>query len=428
MSKFFVKLLWMSLLFISSCNKDEDTIAPSITILDPVENNEFPVLGSVVVRASISDNSIIERVEISLISDDTKNRVLPAVNFQVGAKQYDLDFVFQLSDSLLPTGSYYFRVQAFDGENSSSSFRFVKIRGRNRAKIGVFVTCKTANTSDLYLDQNDFNFTRVFQFGKGYQASVFNRINQHFWFLPANGNQLKVFDPIRNSIVFSSVFNSNFPNPFVSIKSDARDVRISIQDIGIEGFNQNFLDNYTFSSSASTKVGSIEVGEEVNLVEEVNRSGNNRIIRILNRSSGAPLRSTTFSGDIVDMQFIDEKNALVFYNGVNGGKARILNIEIPSVQGELFTSDSIRQVVKANNGDVIISTKSEILVYVPSSNNLTQYLSKSESIIAYDNLNDQLYVGSGTLLNLYNYRQSGSVRNVLLPDEIVGIDIRYNQY
>jgi hypothetical protein len=85
-------------------------------------------------------------------------------------------------------------------------------------------------------------------------------------------------------------------------------------------------------------------------------------------------------------------------------------------------------VVKANNGDVIISTKSEILVYVSSSNNLTQYLSKSESIIAYDNLNDQLYVGSGTLLNLYNYRQSGSVRNVLLPDEIVGIDIRYNQY
>ena len=160
----------------------------------------------------------------------------------------------------------------------------------------------------------------------------------------------------------------------------------------------------------------------------MNRSGNNRTIRILNRSSGAPLRSTTFLGDIVDMKFIDEKNALVFYNSANVGKARILNIEVPSVQRELFTSDSIRQVVKANNGDVIISTKSDLLVYVPSSNNLTQYFSQSESIIAYDNLNDQLYVGSGTLLKCYNYRQSSFVQNIQLPNEIVGIDIRYNQY
>ncbi len=411
-----------------SCKEDKDGQSPSVVILDPAENTEFAVLSQVVVRANVSDNEVIESVQVSLISENTKNKVLPSVGFHVGQKNYLLDFVFHIADSLIPTGRYYFKIEAFDGENRFSSFRYINIRGMNTQKTGVFVTCDNGSTSDLYFDQNQFTFQRIHQFSKRYQGSVFNRFNQHLWFIPSNGNEIEMFDPAKNNVSFSKVFNSNFPAPFLSIKNDNRDVLFSILDLGVKGFNQNLNENYTYLTPATKKVESIGVGGQFNVVEEVDRNGSNRVLRVLNKTIGTSLRSRTIFDDAVDLQYIDDENVLVFCNTAQGGKAMLFNSITSSIQNNLFTCDSIREVVLTTIGDFVISTKSSIQTYRPSSNNLVNYLAINNAVLAYDELNNQVYVGFGTQLSVYNYRQISPVQSTSLPNDIVGINVKFNQF
>ena len=428
MRKAFIIVTSCFLFLMHSCKDDKDGQFPSVVILQPAENTEFEVLTQVVIRANVSDNEVVESVQVSLISDDTKNKVLPSVSFQVGQKNFVLDFVFHIADSLIPSGRYYFRIEAFDGENRFSSFRYINIRGMNTKKTGVFVTCDNSSTTDLYFDQNQFSFQRIHQFSKRYQGSVFNRFNQHFWFIPKNGNEIEMFDPAKNNVSFSKVFNSNFPAPFVNIKNDNRDVRFSILDLGVKGFNQNLNDNYSYLTPSTKKAESIGIGEQFNVVEEVERNGSNRELRVLHKNSGTSLRSRTIFDDAVDLQYIDDENVLVFCNTAQGGKAMLFNSITSSLQSNLFTCDSIREVVKTNVGDFVISTKSSIQTYRPSNGNLVNYLAINNAVLAYDELNNQVYVGFSNQLRVYNYRQISPVQSTSLPSDIVGINVKFNQF
>ena len=85
--------------------------------------------------------------------------------------------------------------------------------------------------------------------------------------------------------------------------------------------------------------------------------------------------------------------------------------------------------MKTNVGDFVISTKSTIQTYRPSGNgNLVNYLTIRDAVLAYDDLNDQVYVGFGTQLRVYNYRQVSAVRNTSMPNKIVGINVKFNQF
>ena len=149
---------------------------------------------------------------------------------------------------------------------------------------------------------------------------------------------------------------------------------------------------------------------------------------MLNKTIGTSLRSRTIFDDAVDLQYIDDENVLVFCNTAQGGKAMLFNSITSSIQNNLFTCDSIREVVLTTIGDFVISTKSSIQTYRPSSNNLVNYLAINNAVLAYDELNNQVYVGFGTQLSVYNYRQISPVQSTSLPNDIVGINVKFNQF
>ncbi len=340
-------------------------------------------------------------------------------------KEYHLDRAFTLSDSLLESGLYYFRVEAFDKENSFSAFRYISIQGITKRKTGVFVSCENSGSTDLYLDANDLNFSLKNSFNANYQASRFNSTDQHFWFIPSNSKQLDVYNPVTNTIEYSKTYVSNFSSAFSGLERDKRDVVLALRKGEVDGFNQAFSGNYTYLSQSDRKIENLAINGTYVLIEELDRTGTNRTLKVLRRSSGAVKSSPAFNHDIEKMVFLDEEHCLVFYNTSQGGSAVIFDIDIGSFNNALFSTDSILGAVRANNGDFIISTKSGVETYSAQSNSLVGYLNLPNAVLAYDKLNNQLYVGSGRNLRSYTYRQ-GSGTRTLLPDEIVGINIRYN--
>jgi hypothetical protein len=106
----------------------------------------------------------------------------------------------------------------------------------------------------------------------------------------------------------------------------------------------------------------------------------------------------------------------------------LFNAVTSVLQTNIFTCDSIREVVRTNVGDFIISTKSAIETYRPSISNLATYLNIGEAVLAYDVINNQVYVGSGTQLQVYDFRQVSPFQSTTLPNKIVGINVKLNQF
>jgi hypothetical protein len=84
----------------------------------PIENQSVGFLDEIEVKASITDNEIIRSVQLSLISVESKNRVLRTESFQPNSTTFELSEVYEISDSLLAGGEYYFRVEAKDDDNT----------------------------------------------------------------------------------------------------------------------------------------------------------------------------------------------------------------------------------------------------------------------------------------------------------------------
>lgn len=409
-----------------SCNKDEDTVLPVVKIVSPNENSEFDVLQSIVIQATISDNEEVSRVQVSLISDVTRNKVLPSKDIIVGAKETVIDFVFELSDSLLPSGRYYFQVEAFDKENSASAFRYINIRGINKQKLGVLVSCDDGNSTTLYADKNDFTFQSIHQFSSTYQASVFNSSKQHFWFLPKQDKTIEVFNALSQSIDYSETVTSVFDTPFSRIKRDDLDVFYSIRDQGLIGNNQNFARNFIQQVGSSSRADAFAIGEKYALLEVFSSTGTNREIDVLARSSGVLLQSRNYFNDIVDFQFKDDVTGVILYNNAQGGGAVLFDAESASVLNNLFTTDSILSSVKNKQGDLFVATKTGVKYFRFSNGSFTDYISGTEPIMAYDEVNDQLYVGLGNTVNVFNYPLNSAVRTAVMPNRIVGINVRFN--
>ncbi|MBL4706858.1 MAG: hypothetical protein JKY48_00265 [Flavobacteriales bacterium] len=425
----FLKALLYACFLISlvNCKDGKDDVAPLVSIVVPTENSSYNVLESVVIQANISDNKNVESVRISLISDVTKNQVVPSKTISVNRKEFFVEQVVEISDSLLETGRYYFRVEAFDGENYFSAFRYVFINGIIRKKLGVVVSCKNGAITDLYADKNDLNFQLLNSFLGNYEASVLNSSDQHFWFAPSNSELLSAYSFVDNSVVYSNRYRSNFSNPFSDIEIEDRDVLIGLRKGEIDGRNQNFSDSYTYLAQSGRRVESIAVNETYVLVEDLDNSGTNRKLNVLRRTSGTVKSSSVFNDDIIEIIFTEKDKCIVLANDSQGGRGVVFDISNGNILNTLFTTDSIRSAVKTNSGNIFLTTNSEVQFYVFQNGSSTTYLNKPNSIIKYDHIDGQLYVGSGNNLESYTYPRANPTVVSILPNEVVGINIRYNK-
>ena len=121
MLKHLSSILIILIISFYSCKKDEDETPPRISFISPSENTSYDILEEVEVRASITDNKIIKSVELSLISIENSNKVMNSVFFKPNTSTFELLDIFNLDDTLLKGGDYYFKIEAKDEENSHSS-------------------------------------------------------------------------------------------------------------------------------------------------------------------------------------------------------------------------------------------------------------------------------------------------------------------
>jgi len=416
------------LLLLSSCRDDEDEQAPFIQWNFPAEDKKFSVVEEIFVEADISDDRIIEDVEIGLFSKPSLQAVSAIKTFQPQSKTFTLSLNIRVSDSLLESGTYFLRIIANDGENQKAVFRDVKITAIPRKKLGVLLSSENQNTTNLYLMDDALNVSLINAFSASYFQSKVNSIDQHYWLMSKNENKLMTFQLKENILEFERRFNSSFQQLFSDSDLDGRTLFVSKKDGEILGFDERFAQAFNYrSSKPGRRVNQLKAGERFVLADETDNNGGNRSLQIIFRSGGF-LRAEAFTANAsVGFYFLEQDRAIAFQNDKQAGVISEVFLEEGSIRKLINLQDSIIDLIQIDQHNYLIRTKSKVLRYDLSRNTVLDYIQTPATILQYDDLNRLIYVAEGRSLSIYTYPIKQLVNQKMMPFEISGIDMWYNR-
>jgi hypothetical protein len=93
-----------------------------------------------------------------------------------------------------------------------------------------------------------------------------------------------------------------------------------------------------------------------------------------------------------------------------------------------FVFDNCDIVIGSGKDHYFISSGNEIWWYRPQTGSATLYTAVQEpGSIAFDELNNQLYVASGSTISYHRLPFSQALGNIEMPGRVVGINLRHNR-
>jgi hypothetical protein len=110
-----------------SCRKDQpDSSSPSIHVHAPSSGGAYFYFSQIPIGAHIVDDRQIATIEVDIT--DAANRVyLSANRTNPGTKEFDLETNIAHDNFYLETGTYFVRIRASDGENTTTVYREIQL-------------------------------------------------------------------------------------------------------------------------------------------------------------------------------------------------------------------------------------------------------------------------------------------------------------
>lgn len=417
------------LFFAVSCKEDKDSLAPYISIQLPHENATFNVYGKIPVVANINDDEIVESVEVSLYSQSDNRKVGRTQAYHVGSKNFHLNVEYTISDTLIPSGSYYIRIHAYDGNNIGYSFRTINISALARRKLYTMVLASDPSTSSIYIVDDMNKYTKKHSFGFQYQLSAVSNLEKILYMVDGSSNTLNGFDLRTNSILWNKVYPSANSSPEINyLTSDHNNnAAISLQT----GYTERISAEGSLLGVYNTEIGMHPlkhfITEELAFLETSSNNMNTHQLEVFYTTAAGRFDIKNIDFEVMGICVSDEKYML-FVN--KNGKAYLLEY---SAQSKSITTidelhnDSMEHVIQINDNEFVFSSSSSVYKYRKSSGSTISFAAVlSTDALAFDPLENEIYIASGQELFIYDY-SSGQQKDVLvLPQNIREVYPIYN--
>jgi|GEM_PF-6320149 len=418
--------VFILLFLICACKEEKDDIPPNIVLISPFEGNSYEVLDQIVVEGSASDNELVKGIRISVLAEDGRTIVLPSISLSANQSNFSFKQNVVLSDSLLASGNYFIKVEADDGRNNYAVFRQIQIIGIAKRKLSLLVFTEDGINTKIHEDHNDLNFTEEYRFSNLYQSSVFNATDQQLWYFPKAASKFEVLQLNSGQKIYGETVVSSFNTPFVTSDLYDRTVFYGLKEKGLSGLGQIFNKRFNYLPENGRKVNALKAGEKYVVFEEEDFTGSNALIRAHFRLGSAYKSGISINGNTADFNFIDESLVIYALNQGNGSVLEELNIETSGKRRLQNFSDSIHSILKINKDEYLISTNQRVIRYNYRSNQAFDFVIQKNASMAYNSLNNRVYIGSGRLLTVYAYPSNALRNSVAFLDPIKGLHVRYN--
>lgn len=421
--------LCISLLF-WSCKEEKDEVLPTISILEPGSNTLFSVQDTVRVRAQINDNQKIAQVLLQLEELGTGRKVGKTLSFSPNSVSYELDAFYIIEDSLLNSGAYYFRIQAFDGENTNAEFASIRLRGIPRRTLAYYLLLDRTNDRAIY--ELDLNGQASLLAGAGQSNQIaFNSRSQVLWWADLATQQLNALK-VKESQAFPPFYPNanNSPDPILEMINVNEINYVSTRNGFVQGFDGSISDIFTYQSQIGFKVDQIyPIGNRI-IVKETDALGQNQ--RFLYLFSNSLIDSQFSTNDeLIGFGIRNSRENEAFQFVKEGVEMQVREYDLSSGQSNFFLQKlnfDFEQLIQIREYEYIFYNQTRVVTYNLSTNFVrTLANGLSSPSVAYNEADELVCITSGSTLFIYDYLQGSLISSFSASFPIVDLAIRYNK-
>lgn len=404
--KFLTIVSLLIIIIITSC-KQQDDLAPVISILQPTSGS-FLVFDTIRVQADVTDNESIQSIRIRLIDMDNQ-QVVPSYSYTVNVSSYQLKADFVIDNLYLESGSYYLVVEASDGINTSKKYVSVLIGALPRYLEDQLIVERDNQQTHIYSIKNGKVLFKTFPFA--YQDFIYNPYSKQYLFL-SEGGVLTAYDKDDIEILWQV---TDLKDPlrayYGSLFYKDNVVYVNNYSGGIKAYDGN--GNLLKQANTIDSYGQISQYffgyDKIMVFKEPYVFGNDKIEQ-LNEVSGASVWTYDIQFSPKQLLFVDEDLCLVFGNEYNIAKACSLSTLYNVIHpfGD-FGSRKLGDAYKYSKYYYILSLDQEILEYDLSNGN-ERVLETTQTNVQfyYEDLYEKLYFIDENKISNLHFPATGS--------------------
>lgn len=429
-AKALTKVLFLfSFTLIISCKKNTST-SPVIVISSPYAGQIFNINDTINVKATITYNSSLQYVKLSLINSD----YIPVdvtESLTITGSPMNVNTSYIISNTGLSSGAYYIEITAYDATNLVNSFQQININAipRKRTAVYVITGSNNANTKVWKVDSAG-NISSVISLSGDFANAAISSSDQCLYTTGIYSGNFNCINLNTNTISWNvPAINNGFPT-FETVFSNNQSNFIAEYNNVIKGYNKVGFNNFTASTISGTYPHTMFTDSKYLYAEQRDLTGQNINLKVYNIANGAALQEFALNQDIVAIFSINQDSLMVFTNHNGIGQAIIYNIRNNyTTIAHSLPAEKIFSAVQFTPENFLLAMQNNI--YTFTTHNFGSYNTfatiPAASAMKYDSLNSQLFIINANNLILYNYPSSTPYNTILFADTLKDISILYNK-
>ncbi|MDT8412979.1 MAG: Ig-like domain-containing protein [Vicingaceae bacterium] len=401
-----ILLLLGLIFFTTSCNKIIDEQVPVISISSPFNNQQINGNDTIFITGSVSDNNTIKSVSISL-RNSNDIPVLPTISFTPNEKSFSFNEPYFFNDLHMPSGQYYFSIQANDGNNTTNKFINISYGEIPKTRIGVFFYDNSVSSTSIYeLKGNSANLFKTVN--SDFLGGVANSYGQQLISVGQYNGKIMAFDISTGNQAWSINNNANSSVPYYTdVFFHDKEIYVSTRNGEIRAYNSNGSPTYFSNIQTGFFSENGLVHDNVFISEEKAIGNNTRFITAYWTNSGTMIHQLQLTEDIVGLYAYAPNNALFFANDntANNGKIFVYDAS-NNTKTTLFnlSPGTITTCEELGGGVFMIAQNGNLVLVNAHSHSTLPYLNGINATkIKYDYFSNELYVIDGNTITAYDF-------------------------
>lgn len=411
-----------------SCKK-KDTESPTLQVSSPVENSMYQAFDNVVIKGTASDNNIVESIKVTL-KTATGTSVLETKSVSGGTKDYDFETTYSLDDIYLETGSYYFKVTAYDSEgNHSSEFVNVYIDEYPRRLKGIYYVHEDVLNTNIYQVDSLWSDQLKHQYSGDFMNGCSNDHGQAIAVSGDTTGDMHIY-AYDGSGAYTITTSSALPNPkFTALRQEGKATYISYYNGKISGYTSSGSGLNAFYVESGYYPVDFNLNEEYIVVVERGLSGGQTNISSYYTTSGS--KHSTYNqitGDVQDLVVTPTNSANLFIK--DAGILYLYSLDITSNQYTLLKNlggTDIYDIAPNGTGAYYLLLSTGVSLYNPDGNSIQLIAAGNFDALAYDDLSNQLFTSSANTITVRNGTSGSAISNYTMKGNVNKIILRYNK-
>jgi hypothetical protein len=411
------------------CKKDDlSGKTPQVTFISPLSSEVFNIYDTVSVNIQVSHTQIIKRVTLTIV-DVGQKPVVSGKSFEIGTSDFKLSEILVIEDRYLEDNKYFVLIKVEDEFKVFNYWREIQIRPIDKAIEKLLVVTKSLNHCKLFGLSGSSSQNILHEWMQDYLQGYADSRFMKYYICGNAPSIIRAVNFDENLTDWEQSFlsgnNHNFIQCFDGVDGY---VTIGTAEGIIETFDESGQRLLRSQIDGSGVFTSIIKSNDFVVAAYRQFTDNMSTVYVINFPAGNIFYSTNILGEVKGIIRYDSGDFLLIVQDTERVTAHILSTTNKQL---LFLHElSVPQVdrVEGNKDNVFIGTINDIFWYRPSTGSSVKYAGdKQNTAFAFDEVNNQLFVGSGNQILLYILPQTSSSRIWQFSDQVVDVNIQYNK-